>query len=70
MIGILLIIVAATVVYKAAEMGNRNGSLWAAISVAVSLIWGAFLPFGFAAGLVGTLLIMFLCNLVKDPSQR
>lgn len=70
MFGILMIVVAAVVVYKAAEMGNRSGPLWATISVAVTLLWGMFLPFGFAAGLFGTLLIMLICNLINDPSQR
>jgi hypothetical protein len=69
MFGIILIILVAVIVYKAAEMGSRNGAFWATISVAITLGWGYFLPFGFAAGLFGTLLIMLVCNLIKDPSQ-
>lgn len=69
MFGIILIILVAGIVYKAAEMGNRNGAFWAAISVLITLVWGTFLPFGFAAGLVGSLLIMFICNLINDPSN-
>ena len=67
--GIMLIILVAGVVYKMAEMGNRSGILWAIISVAISIAWGLFLPFGFAVGLFGSLITMFICNLLNDPSQ-
>ena len=68
MLGILLIAIAASVVYKAAEMENRNGTGWAALSVLMSLVWGLFLPFGFAVGLFAPLAIMFIVNVVKGPT--
>lgn len=67
--GLVLIALVAGIVYKAAEMGYRNGFLWGALSVLISIGWGMYLPFGFAAGLVGPLLIMLVANLINDPSQ-
>lgn len=65
MFGILLIVLVASIVYRAAEMDNRRGVLWASISIVITLLWGLFFPFGFAVGLFGTLLIMFVCNMVS-----
>ena len=69
MFGIMLIVLAAVITYKAAEMSERSGGLWAAICVLITLVWGYFLPFGFAAGLFGSLLIMLVCNVVSDPRK-
>jgi len=66
--GLLLTIMVAGIVYKAAEMGNRNGFWWATISVGITLVSGMFIPLSFGVGLFGTLLIMFICNLISDPS--
>ena len=65
MFGILLIGLVAVIIYRAAEMDNRNGTGWAALSILITLGWGMYLPFGFAAGLIGTFLIMFVCNLIS-----
>lgn len=65
MFGILLIALVAGIIYKAAEIENRNGTLWAALSILITLAWGLFLPLGFAAGLIGTFLIMFICNMIS-----
>lgn len=69
MFGILLIVLTAVIVYKAAEMSERSGGLWAAIAVLITLVWGYFLPFGFAVGLFGSLIIMLICNVVTDPRK-
>lgn len=70
MLGIMLTVLVAGIVYQAAEMSERSGVWWAAISVVITLAWGMFLPFGFAAGLIGSLLIMLICNVVSDPRGR
>lgn len=70
MLGIMLTVLVAGIVYQAAEMSDRSGALWAGISVLITLAWGMFLPFGFAAGLIGSLLIMLICNVVSDPRGR
>ncbi len=70
MFGIVVIVLVAVIVYKAAEMSERSGAVWATISVLITLGWGFFLPFGFAAGLFGTLLIMLVCNVISDPRGR
>lgn len=69
MFGIVLIVVVAVICYRAAEMSERSGGIWAAISVLISLGWGFFLPFGYAAGLVGTLLILLVYNVIADPRK-
>ena len=40
MFGIMLIVLAAVITYKAAEMSERSGGLWAAICVLITLVLG------------------------------
>lgn len=67
--GIILTVLTAGIVYKAAEMGNRSGLLWGAISIGITIISGFFIPFSFAVGLFGTFIIMLVCNLISNPSK-
>ena len=71
MLGLLCVAAAVIVVYKAAEMGNRQGWFWAMMAVGLGII-NSMLVGTLLAGiitLVVMMLLMFIANIIHDPTK-
>ena len=66
MFALLIIVASVTFMYRAAEMEDRSGILWGALTLALCLFFGnlvVWVPFGWLLGLLASYLTMFALNL-------
>lgn len=66
MLGLILLIMCAGAYFKIAEADNRNGALWAVISIACWFAGGAV--YGFAGALIGQVMpfvLMMISSMMK-----
>ena len=71
--GIVLLIICAVVFYKAAEMEDAPGILWASLSVAVFLLTSAVLHWGLLGCVLGQILLFVgigVFKMLRDSRRR